>query len=277
MNITIIIGTVIGFGLMIFGIGISNLGNFANIPSLVITIGGTFAAIFASYPIKSLKLIPKHMKIIISKSKYQPLYYIDIITDLANEARKKGLLALEEKGSALTDYFFRSSVMLIVDALDEAKVRAVLEGDLDNLDERHSTAVRMYQKAAGFAPAFGMIGTLIGLINMLKSMNMEGEGAAAGLGMGMSLALITTFYGSVLANVIFTPLANQLEVRHEEEMLCKQIIVEGVISIQAGENPKYIREKLISMLPEKAREKMVAGESGAKQEEVKEKKKKKGK
>ncbi len=249
MDLATILGILSGFGLIVFGIGFGRLENFVDIAGLAITVGGTLAAMVAATPGEVLKSIPKHLKIVIGGKKHDPKNYIETIIDLAQSARKNGLLSLETKAEELEDAFLKSSILLIVDAIDADKVKQLLESELEYLDERHAKGFGFYELAAGTAPAFGMIGTLIGLVNMLKSLNIE-SGGAADIGAAMSVALITTFYGSVVANLIFAPIANKLKARHGEEMLCKNMIVEGVLSIQSGENPKFIREKLSSYLSE---------------------------
>lgn len=257
MDISTILGIASGFGLVLFGIGFSNLGNFIDPASLAITIGGAFAALIAGTPGEVLKSIPKHLKIAIGGKKYDPKQYIEQIVDLAQSARKNGLLSLESKAEELEDAFLKDSVLLIVDAIDSDKVKQLMEQELDYLDERHAKGFGFYEMGAGICPAFGMIGTLIGLVNMLKNLNLE-SGGAGDIGTNMSVALITTFYGSLFANLIFTPIANKLKARHAEEMLCKQMIVEGILSIQSGENPKFIREKLISYLSETEKAELAA-------------------
>ncbi|WP_206459630.1 motility protein A [Anaerovorax sp. IOR16] len=261
------------------GINVGSLINFADPQSALIVIGGTFAAIFASFSISSLKAIPKHLKIIITKDKHNPIDYIDAIVGCAEIARKNGLLALEEHANEQEDPFLKSSLLLIVDAIDADKVRAMLEGDLGYMSTRHEEAVSIYEKGAALAPAFGMIGTLIGLINMLAGLDLNAENGTDSLTSGMAVALITTFYGSLLANVFFTPVANKLQVRHERELLCKQIIIEGILSIQSGENPKFIREKLMSFLSEKDKISLSGGgdedDGGKKKKKPKKEKKKK--
>ena len=152
--------------------------------------------------------------------------------------------------------FFKKSLLLIVDAMDEEKIRTMLEDEVACMEARHETGAGIYDKAASFAPAFGMIGTLVGLINMLKEMNLS-EGASTELGEQMSVALVTTFYGCMLANLILMPIAKKLRLRNEEEVLYRQIIIEGVLGIQAGDNPKLRREKLISYLPQKQQKKLL--------------------
>lgn len=253
MDISTIVGIILGLALIINGIGFDKLGNFWSFSSIVIVLGGTIAAIIASFPFKQLKDIPKHFKIMMNGKRFDSIEYINTIVEFAQLARKNGLLALEEKANALEDPFFKQSLMLIVDATDPDKVKEMLSNDLDNLAERHDEGVAIYEKGAAVAPAFGMIGTLVGLVNMLKGMSMDAGGAST-LGTDMSVALITTFYGCVIAHLFMSPIANKLKIRNAEEYLCKQIIIEGVLSIQSGENPKFIKEKLLSFLSQKQRD-----------------------
>nr|WP_319488404.1 motility protein A [uncultured Caproiciproducens sp.] len=271
MDFTSIVGLIVGLGLIIFGIvfdsskGIvfSTILNFINYPSMAITFGGAIAATLIAFPIKYFKEMPKHMKIIVQRNKYDPQQYINTIVDFAQEARRKGLLSLEDKANQEKDPFLRNSIMLIVDAIDPAKVKEILEDELNGLEDRHSHGWQFYEKFSTFGPAFGMIGTLIGLINMLANMDMNAEGGATKMAQGMSVALITTFYGSMLSNLILTPLAHKLHMRHDEEMVCKEIVMEGVMAIQAGDNPKHIEERLNTYICEKKR-----GQSGGKAQEA---------
>lgn len=283
MDLTTVIGVVLGILLITFGIVyvpptdivLDQIINFLDAPSALIVVGGTISAVIASYPASMLKQIPKHFKIMMQGNKYDPFEFIDLLVEFSQIARKNGLLALEEKANQQTDPFLQQSIMLIVDATDPEKVRTMLNNDLDYLEQRHADAVGMYEKASAFAPAFGMIGTLIGLINMLKNMDLEG-GESSSIGNDMSVALITTFYGVLLANLVFSPIAKKLNTRNDEEYLCKQIIIEGVLSIQSGENPKFMKEKLISYLAQKQRE-MALGDGasdGGKKEKKKSKKEK---
>jgi len=239
--------------LIILGIGLSNIGHFASVRGAVIVVGGTFAALVASFPTESLKKVPKQVWIAIQGTLPDPVLYIDQITDCAKVARKHGMLALEGLANAHDDAFMRDSILLIVDAVDSNKIRAMLESDLEYLDERHNEAVTFYERGAALAPAFGLLGTLIGLIIMLAHLSLDDTVGNETLTNGMAIALITTFYGILLANLFFTPVASKLSAKHYREMLCKKIIMEGMLSIQAGENPRFIKEKLISFLPQKER------------------------
>ncbi|MEA5010156.1 MAG: motility protein A [Angelakisella sp.] len=222
----------------------SNAVNFFDPTSIAIVIGGTLAALMISFPGKFFAKIPKHLKIIFVPTKYNPRAFIDQLVEFAKEARINGLLALEDKLSDTEDTFFKNSLMLVVDSVDPEKIKSLLETELEYLDDRHAQDRAFYDKAAGYAPAFGMIGTLIGLVNLLKDLQDPNN-----IGPSMAVALITTFYGTILANFVFSPISNKLRIRHEEEYLCKMIISEGVQSIQAGDNPRFIEEKLIQLLP----------------------------
>lgn len=154
--------------------------------------------------------------------------------------------------------------MLIVDATEPEEVRNLLESDVDAMLTRHEDCIGIYQLMEAKAPAFGMIGTLVGLVNMLKGMNLEGEGGAGDIGPAMATALITTFYGCVLAHLIFAPIAAKLKVRNDEELLYKQIMIEGILAIQAGDNPKFLREKLVTFVSQKERQKLLDSEGSSK-------------
>ena len=258
MNLTFILGIVGGFLLLIIGMSLGSgegavlglfqfgqLANFADAASIFIVLGGTLATIIAGHPGKMLAKFPKHLGIIFNQKKFNPTAVIDEVVEFAQIARKNGLLALEERANQLEDPFFKKSIMLIVDGNDSDKVRDMLTSDIEQLSTRHDDVASMYEKASAAAPAFGMVGTLIGLINMLVNMDPEN-------GKDMGTALITTFYGVILANLIFNPIANNLRTRDEEECLCRQLIVEGVMAIQSGENPKFIREKLEGYLEQNA-------------------------
>jgi chemotaxis protein MotA len=279
-NISWPLGLVLAFGMMVFGIifildiktdpitvsiNMGALMNFFDVTSIFVTVFGTIATMFCTFPAGVFARMMKHFPILLGLRKQDPLFYINVITELSQEARKKGLLALEDSVSQYDDAFLKSSVMMIVDAMEPDKVREQLENELNNIEARHAQSWDLYDKGAALAPGFGMLGTLIGLINMLANMNFEDEGGASKLATDMAVALITTFYGSIMANVIFIPIASQLRMAHSEEMLCKEIIIEGVASIQAGENPRHINEKLLTFLTQKERDKAAAAAESAKE------------
>lgn len=268
MNVVYLFGIVLAVAFTIFGIMISiginpgqtpmfdfsftpaSVWNFVDVSGILIVLGGTLAVVIACYP-KLARSIPSHIKIMLRAKAFDPSAYVEQLVELAQIARKNGLLALEEKANDQPDPFFKQAIMLIVDASDPDRVRSILENDIEQTSARHQEVVAMYERGSNAAPAFGMIGTLIGLINMLKGL----DGAdMESMGPNMSVALITTFYGSFLAHVIFNPIAANLTARDEEEVLCRQIVVEGIMAIQSGENPKFLRERLMTFMNQRQRD-----------------------
>lgn len=250
MNISGLIGLVIAFGLIIYGImSGGEISNFIDPASIYIVVGGTIGAVIFNYPVSILKNVPKMLKIAFLPTKYDPEWYITEMVDHCKTARMKGILALEESANACTDPFMKSSLMLIVDANDSDKVKSMLDDSIEFMCERHESNFALWNKGAGVAPAMGMVGTLIGLVNMLATLDPTNSDSAASLGMSMSTALITTFYGCILAHLIFTPIGNLCKYNHNSEILCLQIIEEGTLAIISGANPRYVEEKLRMMLP----------------------------
>lgn len=271
MNILYLVGVLLAAFFTMFGIvatiggevgfqiTMGNLLNFADFSSVLITVFGTLSVVIACYP-KLAKSFPKHMGILLRARAFEPDTYVEQLVELAQIARKNGLLALEEKANQQPDPFFRQAIMLIVDANDPDRVRSILENDIEQTSARHQEVVAMYERGSNAAPAFGMIGTLIGLINMLK--NLDGADMSS-LGPDMSVALVTTFYGCLMAHILFNPIAANLTARDEEEILCRQIIVEGIMAIQSGENPKFLRERLMTFVNQNQRDSVGGGEGGS--------------
>ncbi|MGO5444304.1 motility protein A [Faecalimonas sp. LCP19S3_D12] len=273
MDLTTIIGIVAGLALIIFGgIGADKIPNFIDPNSMFIVFGGTLAAVVASFPWSTLKQTVKHFKVMVQGKRYDTEKLIDTLVDMAQVARKSGLLALEERAGELDDPFFKQGIMMIVDATEPEEVRTLLENELATTAERHDEMISVYEKASAFAPGFGMIGTLVGLVNMLMNMD-PSEGGSSTIGTDMGTALITTFYGCVLAQLVFSPMAKKLSIRNNEEVVYKQIMIEGILAMQAGDNPKFLKEKLVTYLSTKERLKLLEEESGG--TKVKKDKKKK--
>lgn len=250
MDISTIVGLIAGVSFVVSAIlkG-GELSTFWDISAVLITIGGTFSATLISYPLDRFINSIKTVKYIFSYQGMDPKEIIDEIIKLANTARKEGLLALEESSKEIDDKFLKKGVLLIVDGTDPELVRNILETELSFLDERHKNARSFWETVASLGPAWGMIGTLVGLINMLKKLDDPST-----IGPSMSVALITTLYGSFLANFLATPIATKLKLRNAEEILVKDVMIEGLLSIQAGENPRIIEEKLKAFLSPQMRE-----------------------
>lgn len=253
MDIATVIGVVAGLIFMILSIalgqdGFAGIKYFLDAPSAMITFGGAFAAILASNSIPSFLGGLKSAKIAFMHGGSDAGTVITKIIDLSNVARKEGLLSLEEAASGLDDPFLQKGVMLIVDGTDPDLVRGILETEMISIDDRHRGNISFWEDLGAMGPAWGMIGTLLGLVLMLYHME-----DASTIGPSMAVALITTFYGSVLANWICTPFSAKMKAVNNDEMKQKEITIEGLLSIQAGENPRVIEEKLKSFLSPKDR------------------------
>ena len=249
MDMLSIIGVIAAVGLMIFGMSDSGgnlmqLINFYDVPSIAITVGGTFASLMIMFPLKVFAALPKMLIKIFKPQQFNLRDSVTEIVGIAHDARKNGLLSLEENLSDYKDEFLRKGIQLVIDSTDPESLREIMEAELGFMMERHKAGVSFFEKGATLAPGFGMLGTLVGLINMLATMDDPDN-----LTRGMSIALVTTFYGSVLANIIFLPMGNKLQKRSDEEVLCRQIAIEGIVAVVNRENPNQIREKLISYIP----------------------------
>lgn len=244
MELTTILGVISGFALIVWGIMIQgNILDYWDAASIVIVLGGAIAAMIASYPAKDLKTVFKVMKTAFSKREYDLNGTIAQIIELANVARRDGLLALDNKANEIDDPYMKKGIMLVVDGTDPELIRNIMETELTFIEERHGVGQSMMKNLSASSPAFGMAGTLIGLISMLKNLN-----DSSTLGQGMATALITTFYGVLFANLMFSPMASKLERATEKEIRYNELILEGLLSIQAGENPRLIEEKLVSFI-----------------------------
>jgi len=247
LDIASLVGLILGVVMVVFGI-LSSGGNivedFMDLPSVIITIGGSLAGTLASHKladfISGLKGIGLAMK---EPSVGDASEVISNIINLSNISRKEGLLALEEATHDMDDEFLKKGINLVVDGTDPDLVRGILETDLINLEARHKKVIGFWEKWAELGPAWGMIGTLIGLVNMLKNLT-----DSSSIGPNMAVALLTTLYGSLIANWLAGPTAAKLKVNNDMEIMMREITVEGLLSIQAGENPRVIEEKLKSFL-----------------------------
>lgn len=243
---------VVVYGILVGQAGFSVLLNFYDVPSIFITIGGSLMCVLIMSP--SLKGFINNLRSYGLILKVQPSNEeetIKSIIGLSNVARKEGLLALEEAANSIDDEFLKKGVLLIVDGTDPELVRSILETELNCIEDRHSGITGFWDSLAAMGPAWGMIGTLIGLINMLKKLDDVNS-----IGPNMAVALVTTFYGAILANWICIPVSTKLKSKNAQEIMIKELMVEGLLSIQAGENPRVIEEKLKSFLSPSRREAM---------------------
>ncbi len=260
MDISTILGLVLGFGFILWSITLGGkLDWFFDAPSVVVVLGGMFAGFLVSFPLAQALSVGKVFGRTIKNNEFDIEGIIKKVIDLANVARKDGLLALEEAVSDINDDFMQRGVMLIVDGTDPELVKTIMETEIENLSTRHGKSKGMFDAMGSLGPAFGMIGTLIGLVIMLQNLD-----DPSSIGPAMGTALLTTFYGSVLANLIFIPMATKLGIKSDEEVLIRTVMVEGLLSIQAGENPRIIEEKLKVFLSPAVRKKLSSDEGGGK-------------
>ena len=262
MDIASLAGIILGAVMFVFGVfsngGFEALKNMVDPASIIITVGGSISGVLAAHKLPDFINGLKGITLTFKEKAEDPAETIKKIIDLSNVARKEGLLALEEAANDIEDDFMKKGVMLVVDGTDPELVRGIMETSLSCMEERHKKVVAFWEKWAELGPAWGMIGTLIGLINMLK--NLED---ASSIGPAMSVALVTTLYGSLIANWLCNPTASKLKVNNEREVAIKEMIVEGLLSIQAGENPRVIEEKLKSFLTPQASGSLGEGDEAA--------------
>lgn len=252
MDIATLIGVILGLVMVVFGIissgGAAAMGDFIDSPSIIITIGGSLSSVLGSRKLADFIGGLKSISLPFKNSVQDPTDTIKQIIDLSNVGRKEGLLALEEAANGIEDEFLKKGIMLVVDGTDPELVRGILETDLMCLEDRHKSTIGFWEYWAEMGPAWGMIGTLVGLVNMLN--NLED---ASTIGPNMAVALLTTLYGSLIANWLCGPVANKLKLNNNVEVTFRTITIEGLLSIQAGENPRVIEEKLKSFLAPSAR------------------------
>ncbi len=244
MDLATLLGIIIGSVLLVVSIAIEgDVSLFWSFSSVLIVFGGTFAAIMINFSMSQVLSVFPLLRVAFLQKATNNLGVIETLVEFAETSRREGLLALEEKAMALDEPFLQKGIQLVVDGTDAGLVRSILEIELAFLEERHRLGQRIFEQMGALSPAFGMIGTLIGLIAMLGDLNDPDQ-----IGIGMAVALITTLYGAVAANLIFIPVAGKLRLKSDEEILIKQVMIEGILSIQAGENPRIVEEKLKSFL-----------------------------
>lgn len=247
MDLASILGLLLCLVMFVYGIidnaGASNFGRYLDFPSAVITFGGSFFAVLASFSLSDFTGGLKSFMLVFKAPSTDVRGMIQKIIDLSNVGRKEGLLSLEEAAGDLEDEFMKKGILLIVDGADPELVRGIMETELISTEDRHKSKINFWETLGAMGPAWGMIGTLIGLVNMLYEMD-----DPSSIGPSMAVALITTLYGSILANWICAPVASKLKTNNSNEIMIKEIMIEGLLSIQAGENPRVIEEKLKSFL-----------------------------
>lgn len=249
MDLATLIGILGSFGLIVFSI-MSGEGadTFINAPSLVIVVGGTIGATFVCFPMRTVVGVVGVLRKALFAGGADNASIITQLEGLSKRARKEGLLSLQSAGDEISDDFYKTGLQLVVDGQEADTIETILGTEVQFITARHRVGAELFKAMGTYAPAFGMIGTIIGLIQMLQTMN-----DPSSIGPAMAVALVTTFYGALLANVVFLPLANKLEHRSKVEVAQKNLIMEGLLSIHAGDNPKILVQRLAAYVSPSAR------------------------
>tara|TARA_Y100001001_G_scaffold29514_1_gene24656 strand:+ start:488 stop:1315 length:828 start_codon:yes stop_codon:yes gene_type:complete len=262
------LGTLIGLfaGITIIVIGILQSGGklywFVSFNSILIVVGGTLAATMVNLPLKAVKNLFNILKNVFKGEDYDYVGIINEIVEKAQKARKDGLLSLEADLTNMREGFFKNGIELAINERESSRLRTFLNLEMNNITSRHIAGQELFLYMGSYAPAFGMLGTVLGLIVMMNNFAGSGEEVSASYDVsekfaqllsGMGLALITTFYGVFMANMIFLPIGGKLKRKSENEMMLKNIVVEGIISIHAREHPLLIKEKLMTFVPHSLR------------------------
>ncbi|MFN8638353.1 MAG: flagellar motor protein [Dehalococcoidia bacterium] len=247
MDIALLVGLGLAAGGVLGGYLIEGgaIGGLINAPGFLIVIVGTFGAVFISFPLEQMLGTPKAaMAAIFNKVNVHGRHMAAELVTMADKARKEGLLSLEDEAGKVEDGFARKALMLMIDGTDPDALRSIMEIDIDSLARRHRENAKVFEAAGGFAPTLGVLGAVMGLISVLSNLG----GDTAELGHGIATAFVATFYGVGFANVICLPIAEKLKYRSAEERVVREMILEGVLSIQAGDNPRIVKEKLEAFL-----------------------------
>lgn len=253
-DILTIVGLVIGTGLTFWGMaaGGTNLIIFYDPASIAITVGGSFAALLVAYPISAMKRVIKVTLQSFKEGTTSSAEIINSFTTLSKKARREGLLSLEDEMAQLSNEFLKKGLQMVVDGLEPETIKEIMELEIGEMERRHTDGANMLKAWAAYAPAFGMIGTLVGLIQMLANLS-----DSSALASGMGKALITTFYGALLANILLVPMAQNLNYKSSIEVNNREMMLEGILAIQSGVNPRIVEEKLTSYLSPSERAKFI--------------------
>lgn len=251
MNIGSLIGLIGGTAMIILSIYASGgtIMTYVDIPSVFCTVGGSFFALMLQYGLKDTLGLFGPMGRVFKVYDFQAEKLIEKLYEFSEKARREGILSLEEVIQDLDDKFMQQGLRLVVDGTDAEIIRGLLETELSQMNGRHAKWLKMLDAWAKLAPGFGMLGTVLGLIAMMK--NLEDKSR---IGPNMAVALITTFYGAIMANFLFQPMMGKLQIDDGDETTVKEMIIEGVLSIQAGDNPRILLVKLASYLPPKQKQ-----------------------
>ncbi len=251
MDIATLIGVIVAFGLVISSILMGGPGAwFINYPSIMIVLGGTMGATLIAYPLSEVLSVFGVAKNAFLHQSQPAGKLVPVIVDFAKKARQEGILSFESQLKDMENPFLAKGMQLAIDGMESNSIEDVLNTEIVYVEERHRLGAEIFSTMGTFAPAVGMLGTIIGLVQML--MQMEDPSS---IGAPMAVALLTTFYGTLLANLLFLPIAGKLKTRSKQEILAKNMVIEGIISIQSGDNYRIVEQKLKAFLSPKLFEK----------------------
>lgn len=242
------VGLILAIGFVVYGISIgkTGIGAFIDAPSLAITVGGSFASVLITFSMEDLKTGFKITKETLRSGNINKVDLVDQFKELARKVRKDGPLAVEQEVSEIEDVFLRKGLELAIDGIDMEDIKEILEIEIDEVESKYSTGSKIFKIWGSYAPAFGMVGTLIGLIQMLSDM-----GSPDTIASGMAAALITTFYGALMANALLNPIGFNIQIKGEKECERMDMMICGIMSIQNGDSTRVIEEKLVNFLTPK--------------------------
>ena len=245
MDLATIIGIISAFALVVIAMTLGgSIMMFVDIPSVLIVFGGTLGVTLINYPLRDVRKLVAVTKHVFFHRLVSAPQIIAQFVELSSKARREGILALEPAVRELDEPFLAKGLQLTIDGVEPPAIKEILETEIDYVAERHRLGAEIFMTMGTFAPALGMVGTLIGLVQMLKNMADPGS-----IGPAMAVAIITTFYGAVLANMLFLPMSGKLKNRSAEEVMAKELMLHGILSIARGDNPRVIEQKLHSFLP----------------------------
>lgn len=250
MDLSSIIGILLGFFMLLaaFVVEGGHLVSLLAPTAAMIVFGGTIGAVMTSFTMEDVKQLPQLFKIIFSEKKYPVNELISTLCGFAEKARREGLLCLERETANIDDEFLRQGIQLVVDGTDPALVRDILETQIEFTSQRHKVGAEMFEAAGGYSPTMGIIGTVMGLVHVLGNLSEPDK-----LGPSIAVAFIATLYGVAFANLCWLPMGNKLKLKSKQEQFMKEIALEGILSIQAGDNPSIVKEKLRAFLSGKTR------------------------
>lgn len=244
MDLSTIMGMAGAWGLIAIAILLgSSFDIFIDPPSVAVVLGGTFSILFVAFPAANVLRGFKAVKAAFFSAPPDMQASISLLAELSARARRDGLLSLEEAGENADDPFLGRGLRMMADGQDPGAIESVLFDEISKIDQRHKECIAIFEGIADYAPGMGLIGTLVGLVQMLQAMD-----DPTAIGPAMAVALLTTFYGALLANLIGTPLANKMKKRNEEEIAHKELVAAGMLAILSGENPRFMVERLNATL-----------------------------